>query len=344
MELVRPEEFAVPGYKDPGYAASGASGSKEAASAMAMAMEADAKATGQINEVVQTRRVDLTLPGLEALGNHLARFPGRKSIVWVGNGMPLYIGGSRARKARDYEPRMRQTAERLATQGIAVYPVASRLAGESTKESLNLFADTTGGRVTLTLNDPTEGLRTTALDQRGIYSIGFYAVAPPDNKWHPIAVQARRPNVTVTHRRGYLAEAAAAQPVEWGEEQWRTAIANPLSSSVVRLDGQIEPVAGGAPGALEFRMQMALDDVHFRDVGGKAVAEVEIVTAEKVASGDFAFRIERATLGRTTAEPGALAPYSRRWALRPETTAVRVIVRDRFTGRYGTLDIPLSRK
>ena len=52
------------------------------------------------NENVQTKRVDLTLPGLEALGNHLARFPGRKNIVWVGNGMPLYIG-ARGRAGRE---------------------------------------------------------------------------------------------------------------------------------------------------------------------------------------------------------------------------------------------------
>ena len=203
MDLVRPEEFAVPGFRDPNFAASGASGSREQAEARSMAMAADATATANVNDAIQTRRVDLTLPGLEALGNHLARFPGRKSIVWVGNGMPLYIGGSRARKTRDYEPRMRQTAERLATQGVAVYPVAPRLTSESIRESLNLFADTTGGRVTLTMNDPIEGLRTTAADQRAIYSIGFYAVTPPDNTWHPLAVLVRRPNVTVTHRRGY---------------------------------------------------------------------------------------------------------------------------------------------
>jgi hypothetical protein len=89
-------------------------------------------------------------------------------------------------------------------------------------------------------------------------------------------------------------------------------------------------------------MQIALDDVHFRDVAGKAVAEIEIVTAEKMASGDFAFRVERARLGRARVDPGVVAPYARRWTLKPETTAVRVIVRDRFTGRYGTLDIPVS--
>jgi hypothetical protein len=336
--------FDTPGHRPADAPPSGVSGSAESAAGRAQAEAAFAKATGAVNELVQTNRVDLTLPGLEALGNHLARFPGRKNIVWVGNGMPLYLG-SRARRGRDYEPRMRQTAERLATQGVAVYPLAQpakNLTPESVREALILFADTTGGRVTYTMNDPMEALKTTALDQRAIYSVGFYAVAAPDNKWHPIAVQVRRPNVTVTHRQGYLAEAPAAQPLEWGEEEWRTALANPLSSSVVRLDGQITPAAGAEARAFDFRMQIALDDVHFRESAGKFAAEIEIATAEKIASGDFSFRVERATLGRTNADPGALAPYAGRWILKPETRMVRVIVRDRFTGRYGTLDIPVS--
>jgi VWFA-related protein len=342
IELVMPELPAAAGFRDPNFGpAAGGSGSKEMAEGRGAAMAADAKATAAMNAATQTRRVDLTLPGLEALGNHLARFAGRKNIVWIGNGMPLYLGGSRTNFTTNYEPRMRQTAERLATQGIAIYPVASRLAGESVKDSLNLFADTTGGRVTLTMNDPTEGLKTTALDQRAIYSVGFYAVAAPDNKWHPISVQVRRPNVTVTHRRGYLSEAPAVQPLEWEEEQWRTALANPLSSSIVRLDGQIAP-AGTAARTLDFRMQIALDDLHFRESGGKQLAEIEIATAEKIASGDFSFRIERATLGRSNNDLGAVAPYVRQWTLRPETRTVRVIVRDRFTGRYGTLDIPTN--
>ena len=341
MDLIMPELFAKPGYRSDDVPPSGASGSREAAAARADAMAADARATSANNQIIQTRRVDLTLPGLEALGDHLARFPGRKSIVWVGNGMPIRIG-QRGGAARDYEARMRATAQRLATQGVAIYPVASRLAGEPTRESLNMFADITGGRVTLTLNDPTEGLQTTAIDQRAIYSLGFYAVAAPDDKWHPISVQVRRPNVTVTHRQGYLAEAPAAQPLEWGEEEWRTALANPLGSSVVRLDAQIAPAAGAGARAFDFRMQIALDDVHFRESRGKSIAEIEIATAEKIAGGDFSFRVERATLGRTNAGPGALAPYARRWTLRPETRVVRVVVRDRFTGRYGTLDIPLN--
>jgi hypothetical protein len=34
-------------------------------------------------------------------------------------------------------------------------------------------------------------------------------------------------------------------------------------------------------------------------------------------------------------------PVKTTWPLNPGTSAVRAVVRDRFTGRYGTLDLPL---
>jgi hypothetical protein len=238
---------------------------------------------------------------------------------------------------------MRATAERLATQGIALYPVSSSLADEPVKESLNLFADVTGGRVTLTLNDPTEGLRTTALDQRGTYSIAFYAVERPDDQWHQVTVQTRRSNVQLRHRQGYRAEAAAPQPLEWGEEQWRAALGNPLGSSVIRLDADFSRT--DEPNAFDLRLNIALDDLHYRAEGGTAAAQIEIATAEKVADGNFAFRVERGALG---APPqlgaDATATYTKRLQLRPDTVTVRVIVRDRFTGRHGALDFPVARR
>ena len=339
LDLVLPELFAAPGPGPSDFGKAAAGGSDTAAAARADAAAADGKSTDSINENIQTNRVDLTLPALEALGNHLARFPGRKNIVWVGNGMPLRTG-PRGR-SRDFEPRFRRTAERLATQGVAIYPVSSQLAGEPVRESLNLFADVTGGRVTLTMNDATEGLRTTAQDQRAIYSVGFYAVGPPDNKWHPIHVTVRRANVTVTHRQGYMSDAASPQPLEWGETEWRNALANPLGSSLIRLDA----MTAMPPGArmVEVRMRIELDDLHFRDVNGKSEAHIDIITGEKVASGEYSFRVERATLGRAIGTaPGTTAGFTLRLALRPETAGLRMIVRDRFTGRHGTLDISLN--
>ena len=79
MDLVMPELFGISGYRDPGYAASGASGSAEMKAGLAAALAADAKATAFYNENVQTKRVDLTLPGLEALGTISRAFPAART-------------------------------------------------------------------------------------------------------------------------------------------------------------------------------------------------------------------------------------------------------------------------
>ena len=54
MDLVMPELFGISGYRDPEYAASGASGSAEMKAGLAAALAADAKATG----VLQRERAD----------------------------------------------------------------------------------------------------------------------------------------------------------------------------------------------------------------------------------------------------------------------------------------------
>jgi hypothetical protein len=39
-----------------------------------------------------------------------------------------------------------------------------------------------------------------------------------------------------------------------------------------------------------------------------------------------------------------MIPLQTTWPLNPGTSAVWAIVRDRFTGRYGTLGLPLNRR
>ncbi len=355
IDVVVPEKFATPGYRagdswdasSSWKASSGkrssTTGSAEAAEARSTMLADEAMALSFHNANIRDRRLAFTLAGLEALGNHLAGIPGRKNIVWVGGGMPILT--SPGNWIESHAPRMRQAAQRLATQGVAIYPVTSMLArGDKGRvlASFELFAEVTGGKVTLTMNDPTEGLRTSALDQRATYSVGFYAVGSPDNQWHPVDVRVKRPGVTVRHRQGYLSDAPAPRPLEWTEDEWRVALGDPLGSSAVRLDGQFEPAGGAERGTFDLRLRIALDDLQFREAGGKPMAEVDIVTAEKVASGDFGFRVERATLGLpANASEAPVAGYSRRLTLKPATSTIRLLVRDRLTGRYGTLDIPV---
>jgi VWFA-related protein len=75
------------------------------------------------NQQVQDRRSTLTLDSLEALGNHLSGIPGRKSIVWITAGTPMATVGAGDPWLKSYERAIRDTSQRLASQGVTVYPV-----------------------------------------------------------------------------------------------------------------------------------------------------------------------------------------------------------------------------
>ena len=47
------------------------------------------RALSEMNQVVRDRKLEVTLAGLEALGNHLAGMPGRKNLVWITSGLPF---------------------------------------------------------------------------------------------------------------------------------------------------------------------------------------------------------------------------------------------------------------
>jgi hypothetical protein len=72
-----------------------------------------------------------TLGSLEALGDHLAGIPGRKSLIWIGGGVSIFsmtgvMGFGKHGGSKSYEAQVRKTAQRLASQGIVVYPVDSK--------------------------------------------------------------------------------------------------------------------------------------------------------------------------------------------------------------------------
>jgi VWFA-related protein len=312
------------------------------------------------------RRREATLAALEALGDHLAGIPGRKNLVWIGGGISIHsvTGAQRVGNVhhgfRSYEARIRRTAERLASQGVAVYPVDAlamqrgmgpppRRTGRGSSPKLEMMANivsnyqpesandllaaVTGGRVTRMTGDLTKGIELAASDRSASYTIGFYA-GEPDGKWRKMDVKSKRRGVRLTFRQGYTAEAPAEQPVDWSEAQWRSAIANPAGSTAIHLDARLDS------GDADLRaLLLQIDGVSFRKAGDKIEADLDIVIAEKTAIGDAAYHIETVKIAAADAQTTALR-YRYGWKIKPETAALRVLVRDRLTGRLGALDLP----
>jgi VWFA-related protein len=377
------------------------------ADAMAATMEASLEVAYQemagieerSNQYMESRRVEFTMSSLEAVGNHLAGIPGRKNLIWMTSGVPAISAATRDPWPENYVGALRRVAQRLATQGIAMYPVEatgvrplylnvnagvrgstrgvddSATAGEdaiartaarvearqrargatqspsqmsTTPDAprmlgtMDLFADLTGGRALRNTNDLLAGVKAAAEDMRGTYSVGFYAPHEPDEKWHTFTVKVRRPGVKVVHRQGYLSSAANKQSELWLADQWRAAANNPLGSASVRLDARFE-LKGNTLSAI---LQIPAEDLSYRPLNGTTACTLEIAIAERTPQGLLGIRHEVGSFALKEGQMNDLSAvtvrFPKQWTIDAKTSLIRVVIRDRYTGRFGTLDVPVA--
>jgi VWFA-related protein len=332
------------------------------------------RADEYFQQQLQMRRITQTIASLEALGNHLSGIPGRKNLVWVSGGIPIATQGAHDRWVNTYSAEVRGLAQRLATQGITVYPVqatglrvgildtTTTAPGSSrgsvtdanlrpmTREhemriwsTMDVVADVTGGRAFRNSNEMTAGVQAAANDLRGSYSVGFYVPENADHRWHPFEVRVKRQGVRVLHRKGYMALAPVKQPANWSQPEWQTAMQNPLGSTAIRLDGRADVV----PYGLQVVLQIAADDLYYKRVSGAPVADLEIGFGERNRKEWTRLRRDGAMITIKENPSQAVKPsivrFQKTWTVEPDTTHVRLIVRDRMTARFGVLDMPLDK-
>jgi hypothetical protein len=211
----------------------------------------------------------------------------------------------------------------------------------------SMFASITGGRLIRNTNDLTEGVKEAADDLRGTYSIGFYVPNEPatnerDDRWREFKVETKRTGVKLLQRQGYILRTPASGPQEWTPDEWQQAVASPVTSTAIRLDVRAE-MAGGK---MRTVLQIASDDLQFQEVDNRPQTDLDVTLAERTAEGWTRIRTDQATLtigqSKTADLSSTLTRFPKEWTINPNTTAVRVVVRDRATGRYGSLDIPLA--
>jgi len=179
-------------------------------------------------------------------------------------------------------------------------------------------------------------------DSHSAYTLGYYPSEDAlDGKYHRLAVTVageKSAHFEIRYRPGYIATkqevARAAPPLA---DAIAGLAANPLDATAIGITAQARPDT--LPGLYQVRVTLDLHDVYLKREGNRSVGKVEVIFP----LGDNA-RVRAMDIDLTddqlaeVFDKGFVTVTS---GIKAAGDAIRVIVRDPFTGVAGSLKIPL---
>ncbi len=268
------------------------------------------------NFQIRNRVIDTCL-SLKVLADHLAGLPGRKSLVWVSGGFPMFIGYgdpeaqiNMAKLAPNVDQEIltdyvEDASRALNNASVAVYPVDARgLLGlpmadasknvkivhgrlpssmthvdNSHTDTMQYVADLTGGKAFYNSNDIKGAIRKAIDDSAVTYTLGFYTSEENwDDRYHKIKVKVKRSGAEVRAKKGYFAERQQNLTDRDLTLRIRDAIWSPLDAAGVGLLASIVP-SPTVPSASRILLKVSSSDISFVQDQGVYKANVDVLFA-----------------------------------------------------------------
>jgi len=144
-------------------------------------------------------RNEVTTSALASAAAFLGNFrEGRKAILFVSQGIPLYGRGTES-------DRYREIVRMANTNNTAIYTLDPASEVGRRPDSLLALAEETGGRPFVGSNRPELQLPQIVRDSSAYYLLGYRSPAPVDGKFHRIKVRMNKDGYEVRARSGYFA-------------------------------------------------------------------------------------------------------------------------------------------
>jgi len=337
-----------------------------------------------------------TLAGMTQLAHALQAVPGRKTLIWASAGFPFTIDDpqSFARQGDEMQTRYQETWRALNSANIAVYPVdlsgmdfstrslPSANSGVSSTQinnirgtnglksalhlpydqsaqqqlTLHAFADATGGRACITVEELDKCFAEAVDDSRAYYLLGYYLGDDTQPGWRKLKVKVTGDGLHARYRSGFYVAPKIQDSVDLRRQQLAEALASPVQYTGLRLTARLLPSSssnqpspdGGQKKTAQFLLGVMGSSLTIDRSKGNAI-DLEIIalafdsrgrnvsrTGQSVTTQIKPERLQR-TLQNGIGIPENLELVSGR-------CEVKFAVRDNLSGRLATVSVPVELK
>jgi len=332
-------------------------------------------ANGIIADQALLNRAVSTASAIEAIANHVAVVPGRKSLVWVSGGFPLQIGldhlGRGDRISQSAAPDVQHAIRALNQANVSIYPIdvhgveiaagidpSQRGPGSGVDSSffnrqnrLDTFrdlADRTGGVAFYGNNDISAGIRRAFDDGRFAYTIGFY---PDHNTWdgkfREIKIKSNAPDAQLRYRQGYFAVAERSDSADQVKLDLEQAAVSPLNSTSLGIVVVGKPATAADDRNLELRMNLDPKQFLLHAAAGHHTGALDMMFMQNAPNGEvLAAEKQHFEVNFDDQQYAYLSSVGivllRHIHIAPQASQIRVIVRDAASGALGSVSMPVK--
>jgi hypothetical protein len=293
------------------------------------------------------KQIDDTYLALANLGAQMARFPGRKSLVWVTDGVPLQVRMSSG-EFFDYTPMLARVSDSLRAATIAVYPVAisdqNILGNHLSLLMMEKIAALTGGLYSV--RDVDSAVERASADGKAAYTLQYYPSDQKQNgKYHKVHVILERKGIDALSEQGYYAESKldSGAPTQSGglmEMLRNAALLSPYDYHAIPLTAHVTKNPGTPPSA-HYELQIGIAPLLPVDGSQKSYSGNVLMTYAEYDE-EALPQVSQPTPVKFNANSRNGVRFAGDMQLGRNVRGIRFVVVDPVTRAIGSITIPMS--